>query len=109
MPPCASGEPRSEKERINDPEKSNIQDMTISLDGGSFYGCTFNRCKLQFSTLLPITLDRGNYNDCNWEFAGPASNTVAFMTAVYKGRGRDIVEGIFRAIRGEQLPVQLRH
>jgi hypothetical protein len=88
-----------------------FNDMTISMDGGSFYGCTFNRCKLQFSGLLPITLDRGNYHDCNWEFSGPAANTVTFMTALYKAGAHDLVEGIFRTIRGEQTAgaVSLRH
>jgi hypothetical protein len=75
------------------------------------YAFTFNRCKLQFSALLPVVLDRASYTDCKWEFIGPAANTVGLMTALYKAGARDLVEGIFQTIRGEQAtsPVSLRH
>lgn len=92
-------------------KKQTFEDTTISLDGGSFYGCTFNRCKLQFSGLLSITLEGGRYNDCNWEFTGPAANTISFMTALYKAGARDLIDGMFRTVRGEQAtsPIAVRH
>ena len=85
-------------------------DTAISLDGASFYECTFNRCKLQFSGVLPVVLEGSRMNDCNWEFAGPAANTVGFMAALYKAGARDLIEGAFRTIRGEQTtgPIAMR-
>jgi len=89
---------------------SNAQCFT-SLDGASFYGCTFRRCKLIFSGLLPFTLEGGSYHDCNWEFAGPAANTIAFLSALHKAGAHDLIEGTFRTIRGEQAtsPITMRH
>jgi hypothetical protein len=88
-----------------------FENITISLDGGSFYGCTFSRCRLQFSGLLPVVLEGGTFNECIWEFLGTASNTVAFMTALYKAGARDLIEGTFRTIRGEQTtgPISMLH
>jgi len=87
------------------------EENTISLDGASFYGCTFRRCKLIFSGLLPFTLEGGVYHDCNWEFAGPAANTIAFLPALHKAGAHDLIEGTFRTIRGEQAtsPITMRH
>lgn len=79
-----------------------FEDVTISLDGGSFYGCSFHRCKLQFSGLLPVILDGSHFDNCHWEFSGPATTTVWFMSALYKAGAHEIVEGTFQAIRGEQ-------
>jgi hypothetical protein len=88
-----------------------FNDVTISLDGGSFYGCTFNRCKLRVSGLLPVTLEGGSFQDCNWELVGPAANILSFLAALYKLGARDLVEGAFRVIRGDQAvaPFTLRH
>lgn len=88
-----------------------FNDMTISMDGGSFYDCTFNRCKLKVSGLLPVTLEGGSFNDCNWELVGPAANTLGLLARLYKAGARDLVEGAFHLIRGEQVraPITMRH
>jgi len=78
-----------------------FNDMSIVIDGSSFYACTFNRCKMIFAGILPGTLDNPTFNDCQWEFAPPASNAIGFMTAIYKTGGADLVENIFSTIRGE--------
>jgi hypothetical protein len=79
-----------------------FENITISLDGGSFYECTFSGCRLQFSGLLPVVLIGGAFKDCTWEFTGAATTTVLFMTALYKAGARDLIEGTFSTIRGEQ-------
>jgi hypothetical protein len=86
-------------------------EVTISVDGGSFYDCTFNRCRLRVSGLLPVTLEGGIFNDCNWELVGPAANTLGFLSVLYKAGARDLVEGAFRLVRGEQVraPITIRH
>jgi len=87
-----------------------FEDITVCLDGSPFYGCTFRRCKLQLSALLPNFLVGCNFDNCTWEFGGPAANTVAFMTALYRAGARDLIHGTFRAIRGEQAtsPIVMR-
>jgi hypothetical protein len=88
-----------------------FNEVTISMDGGSFYDCTFNRCKLRVSGLLPVTLEGGSFNDCNWELIGPAANILTFLAGLYKLGARDLIEGAFRLIRGEQVraPITVRH
>jgi len=92
-------------------QNQRFEGVTISLDGGSFYGCTFERCKLDFRGLLPVILDACQFNNCTWEFGGPAANTVGFLSALFKAGARDLVDGTLRCIRGEQAtsPIFLRH
>jgi hypothetical protein len=88
-----------------------FENMTISLDGASFYECAFSRCIFTFSGLIPVALQGCTFNDCTWTFVGAASNTILFMTALYRAGGADLIEGTFRAIRGEQTtgPISMRH
>jgi hypothetical protein len=81
-----------------------IEDAKISLDGGSFYRCTFRRCTLVFSGLLPVTLEGCGFDLCIWQLNGPAMNTVQFMSGMYKAGARDLVEKTFQAIRGQGSP-----
>ena len=73
----------------------------IVLDGGSFYNCEFDRCILVFNGLLPVTLEGCSFNDCSWEFRGPAANTLGFMKALYQGGATDLIENTLQGIRGK--------
>ena len=74
----------------------------ITLDGGSFYDCEFDECILVFNGLLPVTLEGNSFNNCTWRFNGPALNTVAFMTALYAGGAKDVIENALQEIRGQK-------
>ena len=78
-----------------------FQDLTIALDGGTFHGCTFVRCRLRFSGLAMPDLGGGNrFDSCEWDFLGPASNTLAFLQVLaHDYGGADMVENIFARIR----------
>jgi hypothetical protein len=78
----------------------------ISIDGDSFIECTFERCRLLFSALLPIRLESNRFNDCTWEFAGSAQTTLAFMAAIYHGGGKELIESTFQKIRSATYPAQ---
>src|SRR5215467_11516087 len=84
-----------------------FEDITVCLDGSSFYGCTFRRCKLQLSALLPNFLVGCNFDNCTWEFGGPAANTVAFMTALYRAVRVISYMGRFGPFVVNKQPVQL--
>ncbi len=84
-------------------ENSVFKGRKITIDGGSFYSCQFDGCTLVFSGLMPATLDGCNFNNCSWEFSGPASNTIVFMQAFYAGGGKDLIENIFQTIRGQKV------
>lgn len=78
-----------------------IRNTTISLDGGTFENCDFDSCEIIFSGYLPVHL-----SDCvfgsgvKWSFAGPASNTIQFMRAMYAQGGGKLLENTFEQIRG---------
>jgi len=78
-----------------------FNDLTIFLDGGTYTGCTFERCVLVVSGLLPIYFSGNHLIACRWEFAGPAATTIAFLTSTYVqgGGGKELVEKMFNNIR----------
>jgi hypothetical protein len=88
-----------------------FKEVIISLDGNSFYGCKFHRCKFQFSGLLPVHLHRCQFDNCTWDFAGPAANTLSFLRLIYNAGASDLIEETFRSIRGERPsgPILTRH
>ena len=84
-------------------ENAVFKGRKISIDGGSFYSCQFNRCTLVYSGLMPTTMEGCTFDACSWEFSGPASNTLAFMTALYAGGAKDLIENTLRNICGQKV------
>ena len=82
-------------------ENAVFKGRKITIDGGSFYSCKFDGCTLVYSGLMPATLEDCNFNACSWEFSGPALNTISFMTALYAGGGKILIENTLQKIRGE--------
>jgi len=82
-----------------------FSDVTVHLDGSSFYDCTFERCTVVFSGVLPAVINNPRFVDCRWEAAGPAEMTIRFLTSLYKAGAKDLIERTFEAIRGK-LPSQ---
>jgi hypothetical protein len=89
-------------------QKQTFKDLTISLDGSTFVGCTFNHCKLIYSGMLPVTLEDNVFNNCSWDFSGAARNTVGFMSALYMGGGKELIEATIDNIRGKANPAAVR-
>ena len=83
-------------------EDRTFKGRKISIDGGSFHSCTFEKCTLVFSGYLPVTLDGCNFDDCKWEFTGPAMNTIGFMKALYAVGATQLIENTFGQIRGKE-------
>jgi hypothetical protein len=78
-----------------------FSDVTVHLDGSSFYDCTFERCTVVFSGVLPAVLNNPRFVDCRWQAAGPAETTIMFLTALYKAGAKDLIETTFETIRGK--------
>ena len=77
-----------------------FHDIPIQLDGSTFVGCTFERCKFIVSGLMAAHLDSCTFGaGCTWEFAGPAANVLGFLTAMYQGGAKDMIEKTFDNIR----------
>ena len=80
-----------------------FEGLTVSLDGGTFHGCTFVRCRLQFRGLAPPALGGNKFEGCEWDFVGPAGDTLGFLQTLYHDHGgTDLVERIFGLIRERQ-------
>ncbi|MFN3890305.1 MAG: hypothetical protein ACK4MV_07905 [Beijerinckiaceae bacterium] len=77
-------------------------EVMVTIDGSSFYDCTFERCRVVYSGLLPFTLQNPKFIDCKWEVLGPADNTLKFLGALYNAGANDLVEGTFATIRGKR-------
>ncbi len=84
-------------------EKMAFEGKNIVLDGGSFYACQFNRCKLIYNGMMAVTFDECSFDNCEWQFAGPALNTIGFMQALYAVGAKDLIENTFQNIRGETV------
>ncbi len=78
-----------------------IRDTSISLDGGTFEHCDFDKCELIFNGYLPIRITDCQFGpDIVWTFSGPASNTIKFMQAIYAQGAEQLLENTFEQIRG---------
>jgi hypothetical protein len=75
--------------------------MTISLDGGTFINCRFERCNIVISGVLPITLENPHFTDCSWNFIGPAATTVSLMAAMYRAGAKELIESTCNSIMGK--------
>lgn len=83
----------------------NFEGLTITLDGGTFRGCTFTRCRLQFSGIMPVGLGGNRFDQCEWDFIGPAATTLAFMQTLYHDQGGvELIEKLFGVVR-ERTPI----
>ncbi len=83
--------------------KQTFARMRIALDGCSFDECRFEHCHFVFNGYMGVTLTGCTFEGCTWEFSGPAANTITFMTALYGGGSRDLIESTIRKIRGQEL------
>ncbi len=83
-----------------------FENLTITLDGGTFHGCTFVRCRLVFNGLAMPDLGGGNsFEQCEWDLVGAAGNVLAFLQLLYHDHGgTDLVDKVFGAVR-ERLPI----
>ncbi len=79
-----------------------FKDEAVLLDGNAFDHCEFKNCTLVFNGITGVSLSHTAINGCRWEFAGPASNTMAFLTALYQmgPEMQGIIEQTFENIRG---------
>jgi hypothetical protein len=72
----------------------------VSIDGSTFRDCQFIKCVLYFSGLLPVDLRGSSFTECQWEFVGPAANTMGFLGALYRRGETRLVESVFDNVRG---------
>ena len=78
-----------------------IRNTSISLDGGTFENCDFDKCEISFSGYLPVHLTGCKFGpDVKWSFVGPAGNAIEFLRAIYAQGATELIENTFEQIRG---------
>jgi hypothetical protein len=72
----------------------------VQIDGGSAYvNCKFVNCNLVFTGIGTVQVQNSIFENCPLTFAGPAANTISFLTSMYASGSEQMVEEVFRAIR----------
>ena len=82
-----------------------FENENVLLDGNEFSHCTFEHCAIEYRGYATTVLEDDVFNNCDWTFAGPAADTIEFLTGLYSAGGnfRALVEKIFDNIRSGRI------
>lgn len=56
----------------------------VLMDFHDFRHCTFRKCRLIFCGYSAVTVDSCRFEDCRWEFGGPALATLQFLANLHQ-------------------------
>lgn len=91
--------------------KAEIKNRIVELDGSEYIDCSFTECIMRFYGFQPYAMVDCKFDRCSFELAGPASNTIGYMNAMYKGGGEggkalilDLIHKITGGEHGATLP-----
>lgn len=76
-----------------------FEDQRMVLDGHEYDGCTFQRCELVYAGGKLPSLTNNNFDQCRWTFDGAAARTLAFLSGMYRGGGKELIEQTFETVR----------
>lgn len=76
----------------------------LTVDGHEYISCRFENCTLVYAGGPLPTMGECVFVNCDWTFEGPAALTVQFMSALYGGGMRELIEHTFDNIRGASAP-----
>jgi hypothetical protein len=87
---------------MNDFKNQKFEKVVVHFDGYHYEKCEFKQCQLIYSGMAPLDLRDCTITDCAWMLAGPAQNTLNFLSGLYSSNpaGKALVETIFQQIRG---------
>jgi hypothetical protein len=73
----------------------------VLMDFHDFRHCTFKKCRLIYCGYSAVTVDSCRFEECRWEFQGPAYATLQFLATLNQGgtdMGKAIVQQALAAI-----------
>ncbi len=76
-----------------------FEKTTVQLDGNTFESCEFNNCVLEYSGGKPPTMSNCGLSGSSFSFTDQAGDTVQFLTAMYHGGFKEVIEQTFEQIR----------
>ncbi len=62
---------------------AHFADETIAIDGKEFVNCTFERCTITYSGGAIFFLPGSKFQDCTFEFQGPALRTLEALRVLH--------------------------
>lgn len=57
----------------------------VLMDFHDFRHCTFKKCRLIYCGYSAMTVDSCRFDECRWEFGGPAMATLQFLANLHQG------------------------
>ncbi len=60
-------------------KKYTFEAEPVLMDFHEYRHCTFRKCRLIFCGYSSVTIDACRFEDCRWEFGGPALATLQFL------------------------------
>lgn len=75
------------------------ENLTIFLDGSSFYDCQFINCNMVFSGVIGFLMEKPVYQGCRWTPQGPALHTIQLLSNLYRSGATELVEALFQMIK----------
>jgi hypothetical protein len=71
---------------------------TLQLDGESYNGCEFRKCRLVYSGGAVPKFTDCRFDGCDWKFEGPAARTLEHLKVVWGAGGKGLVQGLIKEI-----------
>jgi hypothetical protein len=99
--PSLGGSPESPSEGLRE-HRHELLTGRVPLDNGRFVGCRFMNARLVYGGLGGVQLEDCSFHEVEFEFVGPAANTLAFLQAMSRSHSglRDVFKASFAHIFG---------
>lgn len=75
----------------------------VVLDFHEYRHCTFRKCRLVYCGYSAVTADNCRFEDCRWEFQGPALQTLHLLATLQKSGG-EMGKSIVQQAMGVIIP-----
>lgn len=59
-----------------------FEDVSVEMDGKTFQGCTFKKCKLLYRATGPVELRDCELTDVDWVFLDTAEETISLLRTI---------------------------
>jgi hypothetical protein len=80
-------------------ENTTFANQRVELDNNEFIGCKFEECDLLYGGGTPPALVNCSFGRFRVSFKGAAADTLSFITALYHGGFKPVIEATFDNIR----------
>ena len=78
---------------------TNFANQDVDLDNNEFISCEFKSCNLIYHGGKPPSLVNCSFSNFRITFSGAASDTLSFMTGLYHGGFKSVIDATFGNIR----------